>query len=1033
MKRSLGVYIFLISSVFSFRIFPASSKTVDHGGNPVKFLASQYDPEKNEMWLASAENDKGNKALVKAWLDTSDNTVKVKIPTWDSINLNGVANKPSDIAGSSIKNIALAGSIPVVVINKDKNDSVQTSICVFDDSDGTEKVYQNQSPQDAAKKIVSDVPVGLAVKGATKKDLQIFTIVPDDDWGGVGSPLAFKKDHSSGLAVFKVKADGADLEQVDQDGAGTLTYKIPETVNDSSVNPDKTSIGFTSGAKPTNLAYIFVGGGNVAMHYDEKFNIFFLGLQGVMRGHLNGQKIESLNAQNSICIGGAVSLLVGRTGDDGKLVGVAGADIKLAPVVKDPTGGPNVDNAFFYERADQIVGFYSKKTIPQENNKSNFVASIFNVNVMHTTTGKSYLIANGGVIDIEANYLNESTLASRVYALPIVSFRDEKSVGRLAKITAHASGEFLSSDVATKHSEMVKVFNMGFPKNDVPNSGTAGNDFNADEVPFVVGGSYNFFGGEYSNGRITEMQVIGDTVYASVDGLNLAGTTVNAETVTPGIFASTAIFSEKGFIVRWTPWQRVGSTMASVTGFGLNESTGSMMCLAAENVAASPAVTRVLSSALGKGGSAIVKTTATATDTHRREKGLTETLNSFFGEGGVYNVFDFDSWTPGFKAGLFNNAFGAYYGRGLFSMMIALGGNKLAMIQTGKENATTKSVDPLEKFELNKEVFTFIGNHSGEALFDIAPLTSACIVVKVKVSFSGYVFVGGLNGLARFEKPLNSSMSGFDAKNDAGLEKLEADPNPGQYKFPGGNKWKFVEIPEFKDKKIINLASFNEQIFVQTTEKVYRCDLNGNPLTAVGGDELSVDASHGLDMVVVGDQHVIVASTEGLKVFKLKSGEAVEQFEIPLLTDTEIPISMAYISRFKGINDGIGNLFVLAIDAIEDKCFMYRFAVNTAKTISNIVQPIAGDEMKRIDLGPTRRRFATDGSMFLDVCSISPSNSVLVKSGVAQKLIGNLRGELPLGLLGIDPAEYIYANRPRIDTTLGSWVIPGSFGMRTLE
>lgn len=146
--------------------------------------------------------------------------------------------------------------------------------------------------------------------------------------------------------------------------------------------------------------------------------------------------------------------------------------------------------------------------------------SVLRVDVLHASTGPSYLIVNGGLGTPTA-----SGVGNEIYALPLVD---------------DLSNEDAQGTLAAKDAPLVN-YKFIVPAT-LPTDLASTNDLftlvGAGPLPFVP-----------ATTSISDMVVVGDTVYACMfnqpDALN--------ET---GIFYSQALFDSQGKIARWTPWTK---------------------------------------------------------------------------------------------------------------------------------------------------------------------------------------------------------------------------------------------------------------------------------------------------------------------------------------------------------------------------------------------------------------------------------------------------------------------------------------------
>lgn len=176
------------------------------------------------------------------------------------------------------------------------------------------------------------------------------------------------------------------------------------------------------------------------------------------------------------------------------------------------------------------------------------VVDIFKVATMHTSTGASYLIVNGGVVDPTIT----TSTGNSIYALPLVDVGDPTNPNQ--------------GLLANKN-----IFNATTHRFETPAAVNADLTFNTDAPARVGTGPLPF----QDDQRPNDMVVMGDTVYVSRKGaLNSANAT--------GVFFSQAIFDQDGAIVRWTPWSKRGfppTGTAGVSLFAVDPNTGNVWAL----------------------------------------------------------------------------------------------------------------------------------------------------------------------------------------------------------------------------------------------------------------------------------------------------------------------------------------------------------------------------------------------------------------------------------------------------------------------
>ena len=168
------------------------------------------------------------------------------------------------------------------------------------------------------------------------------------------------------------------------------------------------------------------------------------------------------------------------------------------------------DSAFALNNLDNMVGVFSNT--PQS-------LAINKVRVLHASTGPSYLIINGGNGTING-------LGGAIFALPLVDLGDPTNPTQ--------------GTVADKNSALDANFKFVTPA-----TTPAGMPLDTDPAVIVGTGSLAL----PFTGLISDIDVIGDTVYVSIDN-------DPASTTEGGILYSQALFDETGKIIRWTPWTK---------------------------------------------------------------------------------------------------------------------------------------------------------------------------------------------------------------------------------------------------------------------------------------------------------------------------------------------------------------------------------------------------------------------------------------------------------------------------------------------
>lgn len=348
------------------------------------------------------------------------------------------------------------------------------------------------------------------------------------------------------------------------------------------------------------------------------------------------------------------------------------------------------DTAFALENLQNIIGVLSA---------SSQTLTINHIRVMHASTGPSYLIINGGNGD-------NSTLGGTLYALPLVDLSDPTNI--------------LQGTIADKNSALINY------KFVTPATSPAQMPLSSDPAVRIGTGSVTIS----ANDVINDIQVIGDTVYVSVNN------TLSANTDS-GILYSQALFDETGKIIRWTPWTKKALPPYNTTT--QNNVT------AVSFFAVDAALAKVI--AVDGQGTEVVQT---AWNTNNKSTGTTDVslvgvLNQSLNGHGSTAVLDLDQSTRGFLAN-----------QSRYALFAGDVDNKSSVIFTRISQTLGGQVNSPQ---------TVITNFSLAKNFLVSPLPNAtCQVLVLEYarqltgSASNYFFAGTQNGLFVF----SDSGNGFD-------------------------------------------------------------------------------------------------------------------------------------------------------------------------------------------------------------------------------------------------------------------------------
>lgn len=914
-------------------------------------------------------------------------------------SVNGAAVAVSPLQGQQITNMALLGT----------DQTTNGRLPVVTDA-AAQKVYLVAQPLDG-----SDLRSSGVLKDSANADVSSIvgvaaTAEEDVTLNGIFAAVA----PNAGTWDGGVNNRGVVLLSVDADPANGLT-----PTNARAVNLNVTALlANLNGTQP--VAFKSAGGINnavlgngVDVVWDQKLQRFYMGFNSITR-----------NANN--LIGGVVSVVVGK-------YNAAGNNVEYLPLFN-----PTVDPATFFTNntPNGIIGFRydAVGTKPA-------VASAYKVRVMHTSTGRSYLIVNGGVIDDAAEINMAKPL---VYALPLLD-----GPGQLAQV-----------DAADPKHEFEAVTGPNMKKSDA--------------VDAVVGASADALCHDLTNNdhqvTINDMQVVGDTVYVSV-----AGTRDATNKEEQGIFASSAIFDQYGVIRAWTPWQRVMGSIEAVPLFAFDEKGSNYWFTD-------------FSSLFMK----VTRWDAGATNIHTDAAHLLSTvLQPAFADnlqGGVYGLFNFDDQTLGFKK------YDPATDYPQFSMMVATGYNRVAMIQTGAVDADgifqqTKSFDATVA-AATQNVFVF----DETKLPDLGSITTA-EVARVAPSTAdgwdkGWFFVGGERGVAalRYSVAGSDAGSGWANGNGEGLAQLKG-AVAGDY--PGGANFAFKQIAFYADQvtplnitNVRKIVSDGKYLYILTNNALSRLTMTADTMfngyladdndyqipldisiddqvvSKAGSDAeaftLVHDQDEFFDMMLVQKTAtvavLVIATSKGLVKITVTNAGLRTQIRTVLVYSTQADFAtqslgpvlhLDFVSQLRGgqrDDDGNaqGNLYALAMDVNGQALNTYRFDVNGANVhyftesyqvgstptdyfyqIGSLAKLAPYEFSGLLDFVTYTRHVGDLATYFVDNMPVVPSTDMFLQTDPIK--------------LNTDLSYWPHMGTKVFDTASGAVYVPGQYGVRVNE
>lgn len=876
-------------------------------------------------------------AEVLARLEVGSNgTALVHLPKFPlapaQTKLNGTADTPNPLNGATIENLTLfpgvmpvSGAIPAVSVG------VDTFLVTRSDS-GSEVLKNGSEIKDAGNNSLNNA-TNKQIYALAASSSEIFAAVAQTD-------KTFKDSVAKDRGIAVLRKDAAALNVLNAGKSATASEtpaaKIDLTVYDTSgVDADKVRFAFAEAGGKADPTI----DDTAALFWDQKLSRLYIGLSGVDRAEKGGMDGES----------GALTLAVAYL-DKAAPAATTNDVLNIQPIV------PSPKKALFYDASnknvnDRIVGFYFDK----DNNGDNLLPlSVKKIRMMHTSTGRDYLIVNG------QKATAPGFPGKGVYALPVLGLkksdgtdRDPKLVGTIAKVDAVTG---------------VSVFDDASP--------TLVAQMPQDEQAAVLVGGKPLFKAD-----VSELFVEGDSIF-----LFLAGGASNEV----GIFQSTALFDSQGNINGWTPWQRGMGSMERAFGGGYDPYIGSFFFLTEQNkfnAVTTPAVNTAN----------IVKVTSWGKTSSISN--LSEKLESLFAfdRGGVLQMFSFDEMTPGFRLSK-------------FSMMIALGLDRVALVQTGKDVGADQFI-PETDFQAAGSTVPF----ENQVIKDLGPLCAADVSRSAAVG-EGWVFVGGYNGIAVLSK---ADGSGY--KN---LQNLSTDLVDFSFKKLTPSNGSALD-------HVRKILCDDKNLYVMTRDKIFKIvtrDSDGK-FKEVSPDPLDEtvffpgETGRFFSDCVVVKGKAIVATNKGLFVT-----DGATSAEVKISGKSLGPVvQLQYLSNTKGKASDLGNLYVMTGDLSKNPSEgkIYRFAVNGANAVASVVQPIKDGLF--MDLQEFRGNFTVDGASILTARGkhFDDENYLKVSSVSNRSWISPLAS-----MLDIDFDKNFYVAAPLRESASGAWMLPGDWGTR---
>ncbi|MBS1987957.1 hypothetical protein JST56_03100 [Candidatus Dependentiae bacterium] len=780
-------------------------QAVDSESKPIGVKFNKTAFSNNNLYLGADEMPPDEtyalaRATVQAVRGTDGKLVNhvevVALAQDEGTKVNGV-EEAHPLKGQIIDHLTLMGKrYPVATIAVSDGSTLNKVVLVTDEVTG-KNVLTNKTHElkDAADTLLEDKQIVGALAASSDT---IFLAIPP-------SAADFGADNSGFVRLKKAtdQANGLEMQKRDGTIGQDFTYKLNldahtlgQTYPISPLkNTEQVQISFTPDPMKCQFITGAAVGPDVDMYWDSSLNRLYIGL-GEVAGDMEKK-------------GGVLCVLVGRI--DPKT-----NTMIINPIIPFDTAPQLLP----LNDLTRIVGFQSDKA-------SKIQASAFKIRTMNTSTGKNYLIVNGGV-DTLANAARLNPLVS---ALPLVPTKktptkdnDAQDIGLLANKNNRSLVAKNAAQLLTKNDLETQV---GMSPAYLGHNLTA---FEKDKPPAPPVCNRGFL----NQPQIIDMNVVGDTVYVS-----LAGQRDGMSREEQGIFASTAIFDEQGTVRAWTPWERQMGRIEPVYGFGVDTASQNIFYLddSKESIKATQ-WGRGDFTISASGGIHNASPLATVLD------GFTQSLTMSATFGPVYNIVNFDDETPGFKAYAKEKEFAP------FSMMVATGNQKVALVQTGVRDGTnvfqqteqfiagdTKTLTNNNVFIFNDEALKG-AKKTGNAAKDAKLPQGIGQIVTAEVSriplsdkaftseCNGWIFVGGTQGIAVLK---DSFGAGWETNKGKGLDQLRTGNQVFTNIFPGKG-YSFLQLKDSSNTNLFNdtrsLLSDGKYLYIVTSNKVFRYEIN---------------------------------------------------------------------------------------------------------------------------------------------------------------------------------------------------------------
>jgi hypothetical protein len=648
-----------------------------------------------------------------------------------------------------------------------------------------------------------------------------------------------------------------------------------------------------------------------------------------------------------------------------------------------------------------------------------YATSSYKMCTMHTSTGLSYLIVNGGNNPAGGSGIRE--IPGKIFALPLVN---ERAVGSKTWLTSATHGTLAAKDQipTTTYNDANHRFIMRQFK--TPATTVDQLTLETDKAALVGAGLLPLIPTTAPTAVmvIKDLFVVNDAVYAAIAASydNSGG-----QPQEPGLFHSRAIFDEYGRIAAWTPWQRVNGSDDNIYASGLDAKTGIFWSLTGN---ADGSVVNTVKQTVWGADAKDGLLGGTSTDAG---VGLINILTQQFPMtlGGIQALNDFDN--------NLNNVDIPYSGLEENTVLLACGYHTFAFVLTGDDSEADGTIKPYTgNFATNMatnsndtfpsgtgRVFVI----TGPRLSSIGPLTTQTIFSNDTYS---WIAVGGVRGLV-----ILSDESGYG---------YPTNELPTNFTFKKVGNYAYVQ-------KVVGDGYY---LYVLTNSSLERITIDpaafasGNIQRTIVATTLSLGINNYgcFTDVVIADNLALLATSNGL--FRVANGHSIRS-GVPQWSPVSLGESVgpAYTittaaSKTNGYIDLAhnGQAFVLAAYQGYDDSQLYRLYIKDGSTVSNSSVQTIGDCFVEntpsyfVSFGQMRTNYVDDGSMRFIVRPVEYPQALVLSALPPSLRLGHNAFQVKYStaiIQGTGPQGSM--SKPIRLSSSGAWLVPGNFGMQVNE